>query len=107
MEQLAALMESCDGLVGQPDDWRNKASIGASFSEETCSIVAFDALCTLSEFHHRRGNVGAALTSAGQALYIWFAATTVGLDGDGMRVSGGDLCEIAAQSDAVATLSSH
>jgi hypothetical protein len=87
MEELAALMESCAGLVGQPGDWRKQELLGPTYSEETCSLVAFDALCTLAEFYHRRVDVNAALGWARRALYHWFVATRVGWNGDGLRVS--------------------
>jgi hypothetical protein len=91
MEQLATLMESCGGLVGQPSERRKEGPLGSTCAEGTCSLAAFDAFCTLSEFLQQRGNVSAALKWARRALHIWFAATTVGRLGDGIQVSCAEL----------------
>jgi hypothetical protein len=87
MVKLATLMESCDRLVKQPGDWRVERPLGLTHAEQLCSLVTFDALCTLSEYHHHRGDVDAALGWARRALLTWFAATTAGQDGDGIPVS--------------------
>jgi hypothetical protein len=88
MGSLAELMESCDGVVRPPGDWRKDTPSGSTYSEDTSSLVAFDALCTLSKFHHRRGNIDDALGWARGALRVWFGPTTVGQGGNGIQVGG-------------------
>lgn len=72
MAELADYISDASPIILFYDDWREYGRPLLSSATESVPVVVFDAMCVLSEYHHRNGNLDAALAWARHAVEAWY-----------------------------------